>query len=647
MKKVFLESCSLEEALKRMFGRFESIGVFRLEGEMVDTRRAIGRVTATPVFAKYSSPAYHSAAMDGFAVHFIDTLEADENRPVLLSLGEKALSVDTGDPLPAGFDSVIMIEDVNAAGDSIEIYASSAPYQNVRITGEDIVATELILPENHVIRPVDAGAMLASGHPEIEVVRQPIVAIISTGTELVEPEAVRDRPPSPPEIINYNSAMLAALAEECGAVAAVYPIVRDDLKKIKEALLDAAGKCDMVIINAGSGRGTEDFTSSAISDIGELLFNGVSIRPGKPVMAGTIGNRPVLGIPGYPVSAFLTFRLFAAPLIRRFLGTSGGRGETVRAVISRQLASPLGIDEFVRVNVGLVDNKFIAAPAGRGAGLLMSVVRADGVIKIPSDSDGIAFGAEVDVEIFREKDELKNTVVCIGSHDNALDVLSNAVRKRRTDFYLSSSHVGSMGGIMALDRGEAHMAGVHLLDSETGEYNVSFIKRHLGGRRIVLINFVYRIQGFIVKKGNPKSITGFEDLAREDVVFINRQAGSGTRLLFDKCLADHGIGLSSIKGYDRDEYTHMAVASAVLTGLADTGLAVYSAAKALGLDFIPVAEERYDLAVPCEYMDMDKIAVIIDTIRHDMEFREFVKALGGYDMRHAGNIMFESKAGGG
>jgi putative molybdopterin biosynthesis protein len=642
MKKVFTETCSLEEALRRLFAQLDSIGVFRLEGEKIDTRRAVGRVTANPVFARYSSPAYHSSAMDGYAVRFIETLGADENRPVSLSIGVQAVPVDTGDPLPEGFDSVIMIEDANVSGDWIEIYASSAPYQHVRITGEDIIATELILPECHLIRPVDAGAMLASGHSEIVVIKKPLVGIISTGSELVEPEAVINRPPEPPEIINYNSTMLAGLAVECGAEAVVYPIVKDDLALIKGALLDASQKCDMVIINAGSGRGREDFTASAIAGIGTLVFNGVSIKPGKPVIAGIISNRPVLGIPGYPVSAFMTFRLFAAPVIHRFLGITAGRGDIVRAFISRQLASPLGIDEFVRVNVGMVDDKYIAAPAGRGAGLLMSVVRADGVIKIPSDSDGIASGSEVEVEIFRDNEELKNTVVCIGSHDNALDVLVNSIRKKAPGFSLSSSHVGSMGGIMALNRREAHIAGVHLLDPATGEYNAPYIKRYIPGIRIALVNFVYRIQGLMVRKGNPKIITGFADLAREDVIFVNRQAGSGTRLLLDKCIAEQNISPSTIGGYDRDEYSHMAVASSVLTGLADAGLGVYSAAKALGLDFIPVAEERYDLAVPLEYLEHERISVMLETIRHDSGFREIVRALGGYDMRHSGKIMFES-----
>jgi putative molybdopterin biosynthesis protein len=486
------------------------------------------------------------------------------------------------------------------------------------------------------------GALIASGHSEVNVVRRPIVGIIPTGTELVEPEKVRDRPPAAPEIIDYNSVMLAALAAECGASPIKYPIIRDDLELIKQAILDAAGRCDLVIINAGSGRGSEDYTAATIADTGDLIFNSVSIRPGKPVMAGIVNNRPVLGIPGYPVSAFLTFRLFAAPLIARLLGVSVKKDEIIRAVMSRQLASPVGIDEFVRVNVGLVGNKYIATPAGRGAGMLMSVVRADGMIKIPACSEGIAPDTELDVEIFREKDELRNSVVCIGSHDNALDILANFIKKRNAGFALSSSHVGSMGGIMALNRGEAHMAGIHLLDSDTGEYNVPFIKRHLAGKRIVLINFAYRVQGLLVRKGNPKKIGGLADLARKDVAFINRQAGSGTRLLLDKCLADLGICEKDINGYGRDEYTHMAVASSVLTGLADTGLAVYSAAKALDLDFIAVAEERYDLAVPRDYIDSDKVSILIDTVRNDREFRECVNALGGYDMKDTGNILYES-----
>jgi len=435
--------------------------------------------------------------------------------------------------------------------------------------------------------------------------------------------------------------MLSGLASELGAEAFKYPIISDDFGKIKNTISEAAGKSDIVIINAGSGRGSEDFTAAAIADLGEVIINSVSIKPGKPFIAGIVDGTPVLGIPGYPVSAFVTFRLYALPLIERLCSVRMDRGEVIRAAISRQIASVLGVDEFIRVKVGVVGGKYIATPAGRGAGLLMSLVRSDGMVKVPASSEGLAGGSEVEVELFRGKEELNNTIVCIGSHDNTLDVLANSIKKNYPGFGLSSAHVGSMGGLMAIKKGEAHMAGTHLLD-ETGEYNIADIKKYLPEKKIVLINLVYRLQGLLVKKGNPKNIRGFGDLVRDDVAYINRQAGSGTRLLLDKYIRELGINPLLIKGYERDEYTHMAVASAVLTGLADTGLAVYSSAKALDLDFIPVAEERYDIAIPAEFMDTEKIKILLRIIREDKEFIGAVNSLGGYDTKDMGKVLYES-----
>jgi putative molybdopterin biosynthesis protein len=641
MKKVFLESRSLEESLKIFFERLDSIGVGRLSVETLPTALSLGRITAAPVFARYSSPFYHSAAMDGYAVRFTETLTASEQSPGLLAIGTQAMPVDTGDPMPEGFNAVIMIEDVNRPGEFIEIYSPVTPYQHVRPIGEDIVATELIVSENHLLRPVDIGALLASGHVEVQVLKRPRIAIIPTGTELVDPETVRHRAPVPPEIIEYNSAMLFGLASELGAEAFKYPIISDDFGKIKNTISEAAGKSDIVIINAGSGRGSEDFTAAAIADLGEVIINSVSIKPGKPFIAGIVDGTPVLGIPGYPVSAFVTFRLYALPLIERLCSVRMDRGEVIRAAISRQIASVLGVDEFIRVKVGVVGGKYIATPAGRGAGLLMSLVRSDGMVKVPASSEGLAGGSEVEVELFRGKEELNNTIVCIGSHDNTLDVLANSIKKNYPGFGLSSAHVGSMGGLMALKKGEAHMAGTHLLD-ETGEYNIADIKKYLPEKKIVLINLVYRLQGLLVKKGNPKNIRGFGDLVRDDVAYINRQAGSGTRLLLDKYIRELGINPLLIKGYERDEYTHMAVASAVLTGLADTGLAVYSSAKALDLDFIPVAEERYDIAIPAEFMDTEKIKILLRIIREDKEFIGAVNSLGGYDTKDMGKVLYKS-----
>ncbi|MEW6117637.1 MAG: molybdopterin biosynthesis protein [Nitrospirota bacterium] len=641
MKQVFLDSLSLDKALDTLFRHIDEIGIQRMPTEKIRVVDAQGRVSAEPVFAKYSSPFYHSAAMDGYAVRFTDTFTATETSPSKLKLGEDAVYVDTGDPLPEGFNAVIMIEDVNLVDEYIEIYQSVAPYQHVRTIGEDIVATELIIPENHTIRAMDIGALLASGHLEIAVRKRPGVAVIPTGTEIIEPEQVRNRPPQPPEIIEYNSAVLSGLAKDLGSEAIRCPIVKDNLEEIKTALCTAAETADVVIINAGSGRGSEDYTLTAIKELGEVIIHGVAIKPGKPVIVGFINNKPVFGIPGYPVSAYLTFQLFVRPVIARLLGTALEESEKIDAIISRQLSSSLGIDEFVRVKVGVVGDKHIATPVGRGAGLLMSLVRSDGIVKIPAGSEGVSAGTKVEVELLRKKDEINNTIVCIGSHDNALDILANIIKKNYPRFSLSSAHVGSMGGLMALKKGEAHLAGTHLLDEQTGEYNVSFIKRFFPREKIVLVNLVYRQQGFLVKKGNPKNITRFEDLLREDVMFINRQSGSGTRLLLDKHLKELGINPYMIKGYEREEYTHMAVASAVLTGLADTGLAIYSSAKALDLDFIPVANERYDLAIPRDFIDTTMIQIVLDIIRNNEEFRSIVESLGGYDTRDIGKVVFE------
>jgi len=637
-REIYLETTPLNEAIEKWLRRLESQGfLIAFPGERVMVSESLGRITAEPVTARLSSPFYHSSAMDGYAVKYQETFGASETSPKKLKLGEQAVYVDTGDPMSDVFNTVIMIEDVNVHEGHIEITEPATPWQNVRVIGEDIVATELILPENHRIRPVDVGAMLAGGHVDIKVRRKPKVVIIPTGTEIVEPGTNLKRG----DIIEYNSRMLSGLVSEWGGEPVRFRIVPDNIDMLKEAILEAHKAGDMVVVNAGASSGSEDFTSRAISETGEIIFHGVSIKPGKPVMAGIVRNKPVLGIPGYPVSAFITFNLFGKPVIYRWQGIEMDPPEILQAVLSRQAASTLGQEEFLRVKIGKVGDKFIATPVSRGAGVLMSLVRADGFVRIPAMSEGIGAGSEVNVELLRTKNEIENTIVCIGSHDNALDLLANSLKKKYPKLSLSSAHAGSMGGLMALKKGEAHIAGTHLLDEETGEYNVSSIKRLLSDRRIVLVNLVYREQGLLVLKGNPKNIKGFKDLTREDVVFINRQAGAGTRLLTDKHLREFRIKPEDVKGYEREEYTHMGVASAVLTGIADTGLAILASAKALELDFIPVAKERYDLAIPFELYNTDMIRALLSIIREDNEFRDMVAKLGGYDVSDMGKVMYD------
>jgi putative molybdopterin biosynthesis protein len=650
-RDVYLENTPLQEALRKWFDRLGSEGILNpLPGEKIKVIDSLGRITSEAVNAKISSPFYHSSAMDGYAVRFADTFGASERTPKKLKIGEQAVLIDTGDPVPEGFNAVIMVEDINlinphdGAGKReddaacIEIISPVTPWQHIRVIGEDIVATELILPENQKIRPVDIGAMLAGGHTDVTVRRKPKVVIIPTGTEIVEPGSELKKG----DIIEYNSRILGGLVSEWGGEYVRYTIVPDNLGDIKEAILEAHGMGDLIVINAGSSAGSEDFTPDSMRDLGEVILHGVNIKPGKPVILGWIQGKPVLGIPGYPVSAFLTFELFAKPLIHKWLGMEVKGREILNAKISRQVASSAGQEEFLRVKVGKVGDQLIATPVTRGAGVLMSLVRADGFIRIPAMSEGIGAGSHIEVELLRSREEIEHTIVCIGSHDNALDLLANILKKRYPKFSLSSAHVGSMGGLIALKRGEAHMAGTHLLDEESGEYNVAFLRRFLPDQKIFLINLVYREQGLLVLKGNPKKIEGFADLTRSDVVFVNRQAGAGTRLLTDKCLKELAIEPRQVKGYEREEYTHMGVASAVLTGVADTGLAILAAARALDLDFIPVAKERYDLAVPGQYFDTEMMECLIKIIRQDNEFREIVSALGGYDISDMGKVMFES-----
>lgn len=666
-RKIYIENIPLSEALDRWWERLREEGLNKpLSGEKIPVEDSLGKVTAEAVVAKLSSPFYHASAMDGYAVKFVDTFGASETRPKRLRIGDEAIYVDTGDPMPDGFNAVIMIEDVNIIQSSklkvksekdiesnppslpllkggegrisefIEIIEPATPWQHVRIIGEDIVATELILPENHTIRPVDIGALLAGGITDIMVRRKPKIGIIPTGTELVEPGTELKKG----SIIEYNSRILGGMVKEWGGEYLRMPIVPDDYEELKRTILSATDMYDMVVVNAGVSLGSEDFTAPVIEDIGEVIVHGVNIRPGKPVILGIVKGRPIVGIPGYPVSAFLTFRLFVKPVLYIWQGKMAPPDEKLKAKISRQVASPLGQEEFLRVKLGQVGGNIIATPVSRGAGVLMSLVRADGIIRIPAQSEGLAAGSEVEVELLRTKIDIYNTIVCIGSHDNTLDLIANSLKKKYPEMSLSSAHVGSMGGLMALKRGEAHIAGTHLLDEETGEYNIPFIKRLLPEKRIVLVNLVYRVQGLLVPKGNPKGIKGFEDLRRKDIVFINRQKGAGTRLLTDKYLKDLGIDPGQVKGYNHEEYTHMGVASAVLTGVADTGLAILSSAVALGLDFIPVAKERYDLAILEEFYDTEMIKRLLGIIREDEELKSQVLALGGYDISDMGKIIY-------
>jgi len=635
-RDVYLEDIPLEEAYTRFFARLESTP---LPGEQIAVTDALGRVTAEPIFARASVPHYHASAMDGIAVRAEDTLGATESSPLRLRIGPQATWVDTGDPLPPDTNAVIMAEQVQELdAETVEILASVAPWQHVRPMGEDVVATELVLPENHVLGPVDLGALIAAGHTCLAVRRRASVAILPTGSELVEPGT----PLRPGDIVDFNSVVLAGQVHDWGGAATRLPITPDDrpllLNRVRSALADH----DVVLINAGSSAGTEDFTASVVRELGDLLVHGVAIRPGHPLVLGISNEgKPLLGIPGYPVSAILTSELFVRPLLYRMQGLPLPQRPTLKATMTRKLLSPIGEDEYVRVKLGQVGERLMAAPLSRGAGVIMSMVRADGIARIPRFSEGVHAGADVEVELLRRPDEVKRTIVAIGSHDLALDLLSNALARRVPGASLASANVGSLGGLLALARDEAHLAGSHLLDEASGEYNVSYIRRHLADRDVVLVHLAGRVQGLVVPPGNPKGITRLDDLARADVLFVNRQRGSGTRVLLDYRLAQLGISPRSVRGYEREEYTHLAVAAQVASGAADTGLAILASARALELDFVPLFSEQYQLVIPRQHYESEQLAPLLEILRGE-EFHAQVSNLGGYEVANMGAVVWQS-----
>ena len=597
--------------------------------------QALGHVTAAPVWAALSSPHFPAAAMDGVAVSAADTVGATETSPRRLKLDTEALWIDTGDAMPPDTDAVIMVEDVHDRGDgTIEIIAAAAPWQHVRPMGEDIVASELVIPQGRRLEPRDLGALAAAGHAEVEVIEPPRVAVIPTGSELVPV----GRRPQPGELIEFNGLMLGALAETWGAQALRSEIVRDDFDAIRSATEAALETADIVVINAGSSAGREDFSARVIADLGRVFVHGVAVRPGHPVVLGVARGKPVLGIPGYPVSAALTFELFVRPLIEECLGRPAPPRRVVRAVTPRQLASHAGDDEFIRVRVGRVGDRIVAAPLERAAGVIMSLVRADGLVTIPRFSEGVAAGSEVEVEMLGEAEAIEHTAVAIGSHDPALDLLASELSRRSPPMRLASTNAGSYGGLVALRRDEAHLAGCHLLDPTTGVYNEADVRRVLPGRGVTLVHFAQREQGLIVPRGNPKALRTLRDLTRPGVRFVNRQRGAGTRMLLDHLLTSEGIEPSAVEGYDREQYTHLAVAADVDSGMADVGLGIRAAARALGTDFIPVGMERYDLVIPNEHLSHPPVAALLAILR-DPTFTDAVHAMGGYDTARMGEVM--------
>lgn len=629
-RNLYLTNTSIEEA--RIIYMNALSETLRISYETISVKNSLNRITKEAIFAKYCSPLFNAAAMDGIAVCAEKTKGACEKKPVTLRAGEDYIDIDTGDMITEPYDAVIMAENlIEIEEGKVNLLEPAIPWQHIRPIGEDIVAGEMILASRHKIRPIDIGVLLSAGITEIVVLKKPVVAIYPTGTEMIEPEKI----PQEGQIIESNSQMFATMVHEVGGNAIRFAPIPDDYDLIKKNISEGIKNHDMVIINAGSSAGREDYTVHVLRELGKVLFHGIAIKPGKPIILAIVDNKPVIGLPGYPVSAYIGFENFVLPILSLFMDTTQKQNKKIEAIISKRIVSSLKYTEYIRVKVGRVDDRLIAAPLARGAGAAMSLVRADGFCVITHNQEGVEAGEQVIVELYREAEEIEGTLVLIGSHDLVLDVLADMMPNRYKNLFLSSTHVGSMSGLMALERGEAHIAPVHLLDEETGEYNITFLHR-VCSKPVALIKGVGRIQGLMIQKGNPKKITGFRDLI--NCSYINRQRGSGTRILFDYKLKMLNISSESINGYDREAATHMAVAAAISNGSADAGMGILSAARAMNLDFIEICTEEYDFAIPVKFLKLHSVTSFIDTIQSTI-FKNKLMELGGYSLKDVGKII--------
>lgn len=634
MAFTYLSNYPLEEARELYLRELVEAGL-KPRVERVSTNEANGRITSEAVYARICAPHYNACAMDGIALKASRTYNASETRPVTL-LENSFKWVNTGDPLPEDCDCVVMVEDVIEIDQGVQLFGAATPWQHVRQIGEDIAAGDMVVPSFTELTPSALGALLASGVLEVPVICKPIVGIIPTGNELVAPS---DNP-KPGDIIEFNSTIFSGMMQDWGCETKVYPVASDKPEMIIDRLKTAVAECDLVILNAGSSAGKKDYSIEAIQAVGSVVLHGVAIKPGKPTILGLTSRNgqviPLVGLPGYPVSGILVLEQLIKPVIALMTGRQAEKSVFVEATVSRRLVSSLKYLEFIRARLGNVGGRIVAVPLNRGAGVVSSFVKADGIIHVPQNVEGYEAGERVKVELLRPMSEIEQTLVITGSHDPLIDEIIDIMRRTWSDSFVASSHVGSMGGIMAVKRGEAHMGGVHLLDEASGEYNRAYIRKYVPEGGVVLMRCVQRTQGLMVAEGNPLGVGGIADLAR--VRYVNRQKGSGTRVLLDYLLKQNGIDPATIQDYDREELTHTAVAAAVAAGTADAGMGILAAARIYGLNFLPICEEEYDFLIAEESANHPQLKRFMQVLQSN-ELAQRLEKMGGYKVDRPGELI--------
>ena len=614
MVKRYLSLITFDEALHILKSSFAIPG----RTECVSVTRSLGRVIATPVYAHYSVPEVNISAMDGIAVKSRDTIGASDQTPVTL---QEFVRVNTGNIVPPQFDAVIMIEDTWEVEGTFQIRKAAAPWQHVRPAGEDIREGRLVLPTGHQVRAFDIGALATFGIADLNV-RTAHIGIIPTGSELV-PLGVR---PAPGQVVESNTVMAQVLLEAMGAHCTRQPIVRDDPDLIQDALRTAAQENDLVIISAGSSAGTRDYTAGAIGAVGELLFHGVAVKPGKPMMLGKIGGKPVIGLPGYPLAAQTVLREFVVPLLE-YWGLAPVPKYSVNVKLATPLSSDLGFDEFVPVSVGRIGTRYWGMARSRGTVVQMSTVRSNGYTHIPAPVEG--YDAEHDLEVFLTTDpaNIERTLIFSGAIDPILEELGNIAHDQ--GLFIHTGSAGNTGAILSLKRNSCHAAPMSLPAFSLMQ-DCRFIQPYLTSMDLVFVNIASQEQGIA-------SVKEVSLDALDAACWINSRKDTPARILFDALLSSHHLTPSRIRGYDNEVATPGAVAAAIRAGQADAGICSKGLAESHDLLFLPVAEEQYELVMRREMLDDPRIVTLISLVKSP-EFRAHLDRSGAYCTTQTGRI---------
>ncbi len=602
MSRRYLNLTPLSDALTAMRRAFPPLN----HTETVPLRLSVGRVTAEPLYAEYSIPQADIATFDGYAVRSEDTLGAQDQRPLPLA---NSARINTGEILPPSFDAVVMVEDTWDEGGETWIRRSAAPWQHVRHAGEDIRAGELVLPKGHQIRPFDTGALATYGITRLRV-RSVRVGIIPTGSDLVPLGVV----PAPGQTVETNTLMAEAYLTRMGATCHRYEIVPDDPDLIREALLDATAENDVVILSAGSSAGSRDYSSDVIGALGEIVFHGIAVRPGKPVLLARIDGKPVLGMPGYPVAAQTILREVVGELLS-WWGLSPVQGEQLDVRLSRKLTSDIGFDEFIPVSVGRVDDICWATPHPRGGGIQMAVVRANGYLHVPAGREGIGAGEEVRVRLTVSPERIAHTLICTGTRYPALNELGNCLSD--AGYLLHCCNASTMGAVLALRAKACHAASVCIPETETA-WNEQVL-RYLPGVDLLRVQVARTELGIASKEALDAG-------AVESLRFVNRPKGSAARVFLDAWLEGQGIDLARVVGYDHEVRTPGAVAAAIENGFADAGVCPTDTARKAGLRCTPLGYETCDLLIREELAGDDGVTDLIRVARSP-EFQERLRSL--------------------